>query len=125
MSGHSIVHVEIPAGDPAAAGQFYKDVFGWQVNMDESEYLLFQAEGGPGGAFVHTGTSPDAHVVYVPGQVLMFLNADDIDSTLVGIEAHGGKIILPRTEISGGHGWWAVFTDPAGNRMALYTPPRS
>jgi len=56
-------------------------------------------------------------------RLLVYLATDDIDATLATVEAHGGKTVLPKTEIP--HvGWWAVFTDPTGNHLALYTSVR-
>ena len=48
MSQHPIVHVEIPAADQAASGQFYSDLFGWKYSAyPEMDYAMFEAEGGP------------------------------------------------------------------------------
>lgn len=122
MSGHPIVHIEIPATNSGAAGKFYGDVFGWKIEADEMYgYVQFQSEGGPGGGFADvTGQAP---IQYKPDSLLVYLQTDDIDATLATIEAHGGKTVLPKTEIP--HvGWWAVFTDPTGNRLALFTSAR-
>jgi predicted enzyme related to lactoylglutathione lyase len=120
MANHPIVHIEIPALNTRAAGQFYNEVFGWKVEADPTyDYVQFQAEGGPGGGFVTPGTS--APVEYKLDRLLVFLNTDDIEATLAAIEAHGGKTVLPKTEIPQ-FGWWAVFTDPSGNQLALFTP---
>ena len=53
------------------------------------------------------------------GTVIVYIQADDIPAALAKIEAHGGKTLLPQTEIPG-VGWFAFFVDPTGNRMALY-----
>jgi len=37
------------------------------------------------------------------------------------IKKAGGKIIAPKMEIPG-QGWFAVFEDPSGTRMALWQP---
>src|SRR5579883_1047272 len=59
MSGHPIVHVEIPAADPRGTSQFYAEVFGWRVHTDPSfDYTMFAAEGGPGGGFVRPSDEP-------------------------------------------------------------------
>jgi hypothetical protein len=39
------------------------------------------------------------------------------------IEAAGGTIILPKTEISPEYGYMAVFLDTEGNRIALHSVP--
>lgn len=122
MSGHPIVHIEIPATNTRDAGTFYQEVFGWNIQADEMYgYVMFSAEGGPAGGFVEAGKENPVHVDYKIDSLLVYLATDDIDATLKTIEAHGGKTLLAKTEIP--HvGWWAVFTDPSGNRLALYTP---
>ena len=35
MSKHEVVHIEIPASNAKEAGQFYADLFGWNVQTDE------------------------------------------------------------------------------------------
>ena len=119
MSDHPIVHIEIPATNTSAAGKFYNEVFGWKIEADQMyNYVQFQSEGGPGGGFVDVAGEAPIH--YKPDSLLVYLASDDIDATLAVIEAHGGKTVLPKTEIP--HvGWWAVFTDPSGNRLALFT----
>jgi uncharacterized protein len=116
VTGHPIVHVEIPASDLKEASKFSADVFGWQIDTSSMEdYPMFAAEGGPGGGFVQI--SDTAHSV---GRPLLFIGTDDIDASLAAVEAHGGKTLMPRTAIP--HvGWWAVFDDSVGNTLALYT----
>src|SRR5262245_66001753 len=41
MPTHPIVHVEIPARDLEAAGQFYARVFDWQLDLSMPEYPQF------------------------------------------------------------------------------------
>ena len=36
MANHPIAHLEIPAENPAAAGKFYSDVFGWILQPTQS-----------------------------------------------------------------------------------------
>jgi len=119
MTDHPIVHIEIPAANLGVAGKFYGDVFGWKIEVYQKyNYAQFQSEGGPGGGFVEPSESTP--VPYKPDRLLVYLATDDIDATLATIEAHGGKTVLPKTEIPQ-IGWWAVFTDPTGNHLALYT----
>jgi predicted enzyme related to lactoylglutathione lyase len=114
-----IVHIELVATDPAASAQFYGDVFGWNLQHDEKfDYHMFSADPGPGGGFIEAGESMGME--HKVNQPLIYIDTDDIDATLEQIEAHGGRRMLPKTEIPG-IGWFAIFLDPAGNRMALYT----
>ncbi len=119
MSQHSIVHLEIPSTDTAASSKFYADLFDWKIHVDPSvNYHMFQADPGPGGGFVQVGENAPGD--YKPGEVLVYVSTDDIDATLAKVQALGGKTLLPKTEIPQ-TGWFAFFSDPAGNRIGLYT----
>jgi predicted enzyme related to lactoylglutathione lyase len=49
---------------------------------------------------------------------------DDIPDTLKKIEAAGGRVLTPRTDIAPGSGAFAVFADPPGTEFGLYEEPR-
>jgi uncharacterized protein len=49
---------------------------------------------------------------------------DDIPDTLKKIEAAGGRVLTPRTDIAPASGAFAVFADPAGTEFGLYEEPR-
>jgi len=119
MANYTISHVEIPTTNPGAAGTFYHDVFGWKIQTNqEHNYTIFEGENGLRGGFA-APTEP----TYQEGKLLIYLTTDNIEATLTAIEAHGGKTILPKTEIP--HvGWWAVFADPAGNHLGIFLPNR-
>jgi uncharacterized protein len=119
-----IIHVEIPARDLETASQFYAQVFDWKLDLSVPEYPQFQAAGGPCGGFVAVREEASEHgLKYTAGEVLIYLGTDDIDAALARVEAHGGKTLVPRTEIpSIGH--WAMFEDPTGNRIGLYSSLR-
>lgn len=119
MSTHPIVHIDLSATDPAKSSKFYADAFGWKIEHDAGfDYYMFDAQGGPGGGFV----KPDDQT-YKAGDVVCYIDTDDIEATLKKIESLGGKTLLPKTEIPS-IGWFAFFADPGGNRMALYTSMR-
>jgi len=114
MKAHPIVHVELSTKDPVASDKFYHDIFGWNITVaKEFNYHMFSAEGGPAGGFVQIGEHAKA------GDVLLYIDTDDIETTLAQIEKAGGKTLSPKMEIPG-QGWFATFEDPSGNRMALY-----
>jgi predicted enzyme related to lactoylglutathione lyase len=118
---HPIVHLEIPATNTKEASEFYSNVFGWKIEHDPNfDYYQFKPEPGPGGGFVNVGPADQMNVSYDPGDVLIYIDSDDIDQTLNKITSLGGKTTLPKTEIPG-IGWFGVFTDPTGNRIGLFT----
>lgn len=116
MPSHPIIHIEIPAADLAVAGKFYNEAFGWKTeHMPQFNYTTFAAEGGPGGGF-----NPVSAEMKV-NEPLIYIYTADIEASLKQIEHAGGKTLMPRHEIPG-VGWFAQFSDPSGNRMALFTP---
>jgi len=116
MGKHTFVHIELSADDLQTAAGFYSKVFGWTVQeMPEMNYITFDEGGGLGGGF-----NPTSNEEIKPGDVIVYINTDDIEASLAEVEAAGGKTIFPKTEISG-MGWFALFTDPTGNKLGLYT----
>jgi len=115
MSTHSIVHIEISAVDREASGKFYSELFGWHVEqMPEMNYATFDTHNGVGGGFNPVNDTNPA------GLVTVYVGTDDINSSLAKVEKLGGKTYVPKTEIPG-MGWFAIFSDPSGNKIGLYT----
>ena len=108
------MHVEIPAEDRAALADFYNELFGWDFEHipEPMNYTTFRT-GSIGGGF------PDVGEMYEPGDVLVYLESNDIEDDLRRIEGRGGQTVMPNTEIPG-MGWFAIFTDPTGNKLALF-----
>jgi predicted enzyme related to lactoylglutathione lyase len=116
MTGHSIVHLEFSAKDPKAAGEFYKQLFGWKVEyMEEMDYVTYAIDESSGGGFLDT-----ADQNFSAGDIIPYISTSDIEASLAKAESLGGKTLLPKTEIPG-IGWYAFFADPTGNRVGLYT----
>ena len=115
MSQHPIVHIEFSAKDRESAGQFYSQLFGWKVSqMPEMDYASFESQEGLGGGF--NPVKED----YPAGTVTVYVGCDDIEATLAKAESLGGKTIVPKSEIPG-TGWFAMFSDPTGNVVGLFT----
>ncbi len=115
MSKRNVVHIEIPAANVEAAGNFYQDLFGWKMqHVPEFDYTMWEDGSGYGGGF----NKVSEH--YPVGQVLVYIDSDDIEADLNKIEQLGGTIVAPKTEIPG-TGWFGLFKDPTGNTLALYT----
>lgn len=120
MSKRKIVHIEIPATDHEESKQFYTDLFGWETqDFPEMMYVTFDS-GSVGGGFSPVGDFPEMGLSTKPGDVHLFIESDDIEADLKRIEAAGGQALSPKTEIPN-VGWFAFFTDPTGNQLALYT----
>ena len=111
---------EIPAIDFKQAVEFYQYIFGiaMQQNITESNAMaFFPTTTGIGGAVV-TGSG------YVPSDSgsLIYLNGgDDLSLVLDKVELAGGRIIMPKTLISEESGYFAIFIDCQGNKLALHS----
>lgn len=115
MSKRNVVHIEIPASDTQSSAKFYEGVFGWKMTHNtEFDYTMWSDGANSGGGFV----SPKDE--NADGKILVYIDSDDIDADLKQVAALGGKVLKPKTEIPG-TGWYAVFQDPIGNRLAIYT----
>jgi uncharacterized protein len=74
---------------------------------------------GVGGAVVDSGgfhkpSSTDGPLIYLNG-------SPDLQAVLDKVEPAGGKIMVPKTEISPEYGYMAVFIDTEGNRIGLHS----
>ena len=119
-----IVHFEIPADDEARARDFYREVFGWQLQeMPELDYTLVMTT--PVDQQTQLPTEPGAingglmkRSADTPSPVLT-VDVESIDDAIKEIESRGGSIVKGRTEIPG-MGAFAYFKDPEGNVMGLW-----
>ena len=121
---HAISWFEIPARDINRAQKFYETIFDITmvpIDLAQIQMRLFPIENqmNIGGAVVYNDQ------FYKPSSTegpLVYLNGNpDLKNILGKIEAAGGKIIVPKTQISPDHGYMALFIDSEGNRMALHS----
>ncbi|HEY8424631.1 MAG TPA: VOC family protein [Limnochordales bacterium] len=111
--GH-IGEIEITARDPEKVRAFLESVFGWKVAEYGSDIMTFaSSDAGVGG-----------HIVRWPHQeptyVTFYVKVDDIKATVERVVKAGGTVLVPEGEIPGG-GHFALFTDPEGHPMGVYT----
>ncbi len=105
-----VVHVEFQVQDLDKAQAWYTEVFGWNLHKDEKlNYVSTQGQDGVG-IGLNAGEMPTGAVPYVP--------SNDISALLQKVEAGGGKVISPESEIPG-MGTFALFADPDGNTIGV------
>ena len=113
-------HIDVLSGDPERARKFYGTVFGWQFEpYPDTDYLGVKTsrngvESGIGGLAQATGKLAAAGMGVVP-----FILAPDMDAVLAKIEAAGGEVLIPTTDVFG-YGDFAHFRDPDGNVIGLW-----
>lgn len=118
----AIAWFEIPVKDFERAQKFYATVTGREVKampMPGVKYGVFQYDNenkGVGGGIVQMeGFNPSAEgaLIYLPG-------GDDLSEPLSRVEAAGGSIVIPKTNI-GENGFMAHIMDTEGNKIALHS----
>jgi len=124
---HAISWFEIPSVDLDRATTFYESIFNvrlFPMDLAQIRMRMFPVEDQAtsiGGAVVH------AEGFYEPSSTagpLIYLNGNpDVQNVLDRVEAAGGKIVVPKTEISPEYGFMAVFIDSEGNRIGLHSVP--
>jgi len=124
---NAISWFEIPSTDLSRAQKFYETIFAIQLNpldLQQIKMRMFPLEDmmGVGGAVCY------AEGFYKPSASdgpLIYLNANpDVQIVLDRVEAAGGKIMVPKTEISPEYGYMAVIIDSEGNRIGLHSVPK-
>lgn len=122
---NAISWFEIPTTDINRAQKFYETIFNIEMiplEMPSMKMRMFPLDDmmtGIGGTLVDSNGFHKPSLTEGP---LIYLNANpDAQIILDRIEAAGGKITVPKTEISPEHGFMAVFIDTEGNRIALHS----
>ena len=122
---NAISWFEIPATDLERATTFYEAIF--QIKMVPLDMPSFRMRMFPlqdmmtqvGGTLIESGGYHTPSETLGP---LIYLNANpDVQIVLDRIEAAGGKILVPKTQISPEYGYMGVFLDTEGNRIALHS----
>lgn len=125
---NAISWFEIPSKDLNRAAKFYETIFGVSLipmdtpNIKMRMFPLDDMITDVGGAVVDSGGFHNPSETAGP---LIYLNGNpDVQNILDKIEKAGGKIIVPKTEISPEYGYMAVFIDTEGNRIGLHSIPQ-
>lgn len=124
---HAISWFEIPATDLDRATRFYEAIFAIQLipmDMPDIKMRMFPLDDmmtQVGGALVDSG---GFHKPSASDGPLIYLNGNpDLQTVLDRVEAAGGKIMMPKTEISPDYGFMALILDTEGNRIGLHSVP--
>lgn len=123
-SKHAMSWFEIPVKNMDRAKRFYEIIFDIELNsMDIDEN--FKMELFPGDQDAVSGSLVYNEEWYQPSHThgpLIYLNAEpNLQVVEDRIESAGGKVTIPKRQISPEHGYMGVFIDSEGNRIALYS----
>ena len=122
-----IVHFEIHASDPSRAANFYKNVFGWDIQewkgLDMQYWMVMTApedskeKGINGGMVIRKGPEPKEGQCV--NAFVCTVQVENIDETISKIEKEGGKVQTPKFSIAG-MAWQAYYADTEGNVFGVH-----
>ncbi|MEB2777404.1 VOC family protein [Algoriphagus sp. D3-2-R+10] len=111
---------EIPAVNFKQAVDFYNHIYNIEMeqNFNGSHAMaFFPSKNGIGGAVVAgPGSTPSD-----TGALIYLNGGKDLNLVLSRIEEAGGRIVMPKTLIDEEHGYFAIFIDSEGNKLALHS----
>ena len=124
---NAISWFEIPTQDIDRAANFYEAIFNVSLiplDLQQLKMRMFPVQDpgkGVGGALCYNKefykpSATDGPLIYLNGN-------PDVQNILDKVEPAGGKIVVPKTQISPEYGYMAVFIDTEGNRVALHSIP--
>ena len=111
---------EIPAYNHYRSVAFFNYIYNIEMTSVELNGFamgFFPADSGIGGAIV---TGPGC----VPSEVgpLIYLNgSEDLNNVLFRVNEAGGRVVMEKTFLSETTGYFALFIDSEGNRLALHS----
>lgn len=114
-----VTHFEIPTDNPERTSKFYSDVFGWKFQLwpgPQPYWLITTGADGPGinGGMLSRNPMGPVNTIGVTS----------IDDTVKSIEAHGGKMLMPKFAVPT-VGWLAYFNDTEGTVFGIMQPDPS
>lgn len=118
---HVLNWFEIPVADFARARTFYETVLGITIApMEMGSTKMGMLSTDPtvvGGAIVQgEGGAPSQN-----GTTVYLNGGDDLAPMLARVEAAGGQVVVPKTEIGNDFGFFAHFLDTEGNKVGLHS----
>ncbi|MBN1150826.1 VOC family protein [candidate division WOR-3 bacterium] len=112
---------EIPVNDFDRAAEFYGRILNGEVIKEDFAgtmmgFLPMEGDGIGGAISKAEGFEPSDE-----GTLVYFNCGEDLAPTLERIESAGGKVVVPKTLISPEIGYFAIFIDTEGNKLALHS----
>ena len=118
MAG-AVTHFEIFADDLPRIAEFYRELFGWDIQKATAIDYYRIDTGSPATTRIQGGLLH--RPIPGPRSWVHYVHVDSIEDTIERVARLGGKVLrgkqaVPKT------GWYAVLEDPEGNVFAAYQP---
>jgi len=121
----SFIWYELMTTDPEGAAAFYGAVIGWKIQSHSDpvaggiDYrMIVRDDGGMAGGVLRL--APDMLAAGARPAWLPYIYTPDVDAEIAAIEAEGGKVQMPATDLPVGR--IAMVADPQGVPIYLMNP---
>ncbi len=122
-----VVHFEIQADDTARAVEFYRGVFGWEMQKWEGSpaeyYMVMTAPKGSTEPGISGGLLKRPCPAPAPEQgtnaFVCTVQVDDYDGIEKKILSAGGKVAMPKFALPG-MAWQGYYIDTEGNTFGIH-----
>ena len=127
MKTNVVCWFEIPVTDMDRAVKFYETVFNFKINVQNfggemMGWFPFAEDKSAANAAGSLICSPENYKPNAQGTLVYFASqSNDVNDELNRIKEAGGKIVVPKTQITEEIGYMAAFIDTEGNRVALHS----
>jgi predicted enzyme related to lactoylglutathione lyase len=115
----TIIHFDLPAGNPARAREFYEKLFDWTFELlpGPVDYYLIATSDLQGRKGLSGGMAKKESTQQVG--ITNFIGVASVEESLKQVVALGGKIIQSRQAVPG-WGYLATCSDTEGNIFGLF-----
>lgn len=112
------IWADLITGDAEKAGDFYRDLFHWEIRKIDNRYFMASHSGRElaGIAELPDGNEDGRHTRWVP-----YVSSNDPDGFSVYAKENGGEVLLPPKNIEG-RGRFALLGDPEGAVFGVLKP---
>ncbi|GAB5524409.1 MAG: VOC family protein [Roseivirga sp.] len=118
----AIQNFQIPVTDFKRAHTFYNTLMGYELETLEYQgaqlaFFKCESKGGVSGSLIKSeGLTPST------SGTMVYLHAgDNMEPYLERASTTGANIIVQKTQLGPGMGFFAIFDDCEGNRVGLYS----
>jgi predicted enzyme related to lactoylglutathione lyase len=110
---------DLSTPDQARAGQFYSDLFGWQIMKEDEDPAHNYWHIKNGEEFIGGIPPASHHQPGVPAHWLAYFTVSDCDATATAAKSLGAKLYMPPTDFEN-VGRISVIADPQGATFAIF-----
>jgi len=115
-----VIHFEIPADNTPRAVQFYKAVFGWEIEKTQMPMEYYLATTGKEGTMGINGAIMERKGA-TSKTIVNTIDVPNFDEYAAKVTQAGGKLMTKKDMIPG-IGWFCYCSDTEGNLFGILEP---